>query len=157
MTETPETSLLDLTTEIVAAFASNNKVEAEHLPTLILSVHQALSGTTTPVVEETTVDRPTSAQIRKSIKPEGLVSFEDGKTYKSLRRHLNARGMTFADYREKWGLPNDYPAVAPAYSARRSELAKAAGLGQKGRVSKASTTKAPANKAPVKRSRKSAG
>jgi predicted transcriptional regulator len=146
MTETPETTLLDLTTEIVAAFASNNKVEAEQLPGLILSVHQALSGTGQPAVEQTTVDKPSASQIRKSIKPEGLVSFEDGKTYKSLRRHLSAKGMTFAEYREKWGLPSDYPAVAPAYSARRSELAKAAGLGQKGRAARAAPAKAPAKR-----------
>lgn len=156
MTETPETSLLDLTTDIVAAFASNNTLEADQLPGIILSVHQALSGTTAPAVQETSVDQPTSAQVRKSIKPEGLVSFEDGRTYKSLRRHLSARGMTFAEYREKWGLPSDYPAVAPAYSARRSELAKAAGLGQKGRAAKASTARKPVGKAQAKRSRKAA-
>lgn len=151
MTDLPETSLLDLTTEIVVAFASNNKVEAEQLPGLILSVHQALGGAGHEVVEEPTIDRPTSAQIRKSIMPEGLISFEDGKTYKSLRRHLSARGMTFPEYREKWGLPYDYPSVAPAYSARRSELAKALGLGQKGRGGKPSGAKSPA-----KRTRKAA-
>lgn len=150
MTDALQANILDLTTEIVSAFASNNKIEAEQLPGLILSVHQALSGSGQSEAEEPAIDKPTSGQIRKSIKPEGLVSFEDGKTYKSLRRHLNARGMTAAEYREKWGLPKDYPTVAPAYSARRSELAKAAGLGQKGR-----TKPAPA-KAPAKRGRKAA-
>lgn len=77
------------------------------------------------------LDKPTKAQIKASITDDALISFEDGKPYKMLKRSLSLRGMTMAYYREKWGLPDDYPSVAPAYSARRSELAKANGLGRK--------------------------
>jgi predicted transcriptional regulator len=69
---------------------------------------------------------------KKAIKPDGIISFEDGKQYKSMKRHLTTRGMTPEQYREKWGLPKDFPMVAPSYAAARSELAKKMGLGQKG-------------------------
>lgn len=78
-----------------------------------------------------TVEKPTAWQIRDSITDDALISFEDGKKYKMLRRHLGIAGLTPQAYREKWGLPNDYPMTAPGYSARRSELAKANGLGRK--------------------------
>ena len=93
-----------------------------------------------PVVE--TVTKATPAQIRKSITPEALISFEDGKPYKTLKRHLTTHGMTVAEYKAKWGLPNDYPTTAPAYSEARSAMAKALGLGQGGRKAK-SPAKAP--------------
>ena len=89
----------------------------------------------------------TAGQIRKSISPDGLISFEDGKTYQTLKRHLTTRGMTIADYKAKWGLPSDYPATAPAYAAKRSALAKAAGLGKVMAKGKAA---AAAKKAPPK-------
>jgi len=76
------------------------------------------------------VEKPTAAQIKKSITPDGLVSFEDGKSYKTLRRHLTIRGLTPEAYRAKYGLPVDYPMTAPSYSAQRSALAKSLGLGQ---------------------------
>ncbi len=83
------------------------------------------------VVTETPVEnRPTPHQIRKSIQPDHLVSFEDGKSYKTLKRHLTRLGLTSDEYRQKWGLPHDYPMVAASYSERRSELARSAGLGQ---------------------------
>ena len=88
------------------------------------------------------VDRPTAAQIKKSIRPEALISFEDGKPYRTLKRHLTRLGMTPAEYREKWGLASDYPMVAPDYSARRSELAKQLGFGQKGGAARKTTAKA---------------
>lgn len=128
--------LLGMTADVVAAFLSRNQIRPDELPALIRDVHGSLAGTAQPQpVQEPEVERPTAAQIRKSIRADALISFEDGKPYKTLKRHLTTRGLTFAQYQEKWGLPKDYPSVAPAYAARRSELAKAAGLGQKGRAS----------------------
>ncbi len=77
-------------------------------------------------------DKPSTAQIRKSIRPDGLVSFIDGKTYKTLKRHLTSHGLDPRAYRDRYGLPGDYPMVAPAYAEQRSALAKAIGLGQPG-------------------------
>lgn len=129
----PDNRLLEMTTDVVSAFVSNNKLTPAELPGLVHAVHASLAGAEapSPAVEPDT-PKVTPAQIRRSIRPDGLISFEDGKPYKTLKRHLTTRGMTFPEYREKWGLPKDYPSVAPAYAARRSELAKAAGLGQKG-------------------------
>ena len=88
--------------------------------------------------------KATAAEIRRSIRPDALISFEDGKSYKALKRHLTTRGLTVDQYRAKWGLPNNYPTVLPAYSRARSELAKAAGLGQKGRIGKSAAAAKPA-------------
>jgi predicted transcriptional regulator len=99
---------------------------------LIASVHQSLVGAGSPpgpTAEEVTT--PSAARIRQSIKPDYLVSFEDGRSYKMLTRHLRLRDLTPSQYRSKWGLPSDYPMTAPSYSAKRSALAKAAGLGRK--------------------------
>lgn len=130
-------ALISLTTDIVSAFVQNNTVSPGDLPGLIGSVHSALKNADAPVAETPEAPtRLTAAQVRKSVSDKGLVSFIDGKTYQSLRRHLTTNGMTPEDYRERFGLPNDYPMVAPSYSARRSALAKALGLGQKGRGGK---------------------
>jgi predicted transcriptional regulator len=125
-------TLIELTTEIVGAYVLANSIAASDLPGLIHGVHQALTGAGQPAAapEESDV-KATPAQIRKSISPDTLISFEDGKPYKSLKRHLSTRGMTPDDYRAKWGLPKDYPMVAPNYSAQRSALAKTLGLGRK--------------------------
>ncbi|WP_333612594.1 MucR family transcriptional regulator [Brevundimonas bullata] len=139
--------ILGMTTDIVSAYVSNNKVEASALPGMIAAIHGALSATTAPVIEEVveTVTRPTASQIRKSITDDFLISFEDGKQYKSMKRSLAIKGLTPAEYREKWGLPADYPMVAPAYAAARSAMAKSMGLGAGGRK--------PAATAPAKRGR----
>lgn len=139
--------ILGMTTDIIAAYVSNNKVEASVLPGMIAAIHGALSATTAPVIEEVVeaVARPTAAQIRKSITDDFLISFEDGKQYKSMKRSLAIKGLTPAEYREKWGLPADYPMVAPAYAAARSAMAKSMGLGAGGRK--------PAATAPAKRGR----
>jgi predicted transcriptional regulator len=127
-------NLTEMTTDIVAAYLSQNRVDPAEVGSLILSVHAALAGLGQPAVEpETVVDKPTAAQVRKSITEGGLISFLDGRTYQSLKRHLTTRGMTPQGYREQFGLPAAYPMVAPAYAARRSALAKAMGLGQGGR------------------------
>ena len=122
---------LKLTAGIVAAYVEKNAVQVEHLPKLILSVHQTLAalGTSSDASEQVTKASP--AQIRASITPEALISFENGKRYKHLRRHLTKFGLKPEDYRAKWGLPLDYPVVAANYSAQRSALAKALGLGKK--------------------------
>lgn len=134
---------IEMTTDIVASYVAGNKVDAAALPALIKSVFDSLCAIDAPEIEATPeVARPTPAQIRKSIQPEGLVSFEDGKVYKTLKRHLTTRGLTLAEYKAKWGLPSDYPTTAPSYSARRSEMAKSLGLGQKAKAAPARSAKA---------------
>jgi predicted transcriptional regulator len=127
-----------LTADIVSAYVENNKVAATDVPALIQSVHQALAGATQPE----SAARPertklTPAQIRKSITPDALISFVDGKPYKTIKRHLATHGMTLAEYKERFGLPADYPSAAANYSAARSQMAKALGLGQMRKGSKA--------------------
>lgn len=127
-------NLTEMTTEIVSAYLSQNKVDPSHVGSLILGVHAALKGLGKLAAEpETIVEKPTAGQVRKSITDGGLISFLDGRTYQSLKRHLTTRGMTPQDYRDQFGLAATYPMVAPAYAARRSALAKAMGLGQGGR------------------------
>ncbi|MCJ2040633.1 MucR family transcriptional regulator [Methylobacterium sp. J-059] len=129
--------------DIVSAYISNNHVQVGELPNLIVSVYASLTGLgrqVPPVSPE--VEKPTPAQVRKSVTPDALISFEDGKSYKTLRRHLTLRGLTPEAYRAKWGLPADYPMTTANYSAQRSELARSLGLGQQRRkaASKAADT-----------------
>ncbi|MCJ2005859.1 MucR family transcriptional regulator [Methylobacterium sp. J-092] len=124
-------NVLAMAADIVSAYVSNNHVQAGELPNLIASVHASLSRLGGE--EPRTASEPeklTPAQIRKSITPDAIISFEDGKGYKTMRRHLTLRGLTPEAYRAKWGLPADYPMVTTSYSAKRSELAKSLGLGQ---------------------------
>jgi predicted transcriptional regulator len=136
---------IELSVDIVSAFVSNNSVPASELGTLLARVHAAITGLTASGSAPSKGDeigKATSAQIKKSITPDGLISFEDGKSYKTLRRHLTLRGLTPEGYRAKWGLPPDYPMTAASYSAQRSELARALGLGQQRRgVGKAAEAK----------------
>ncbi|WP_449410662.1 MucR family transcriptional regulator [Methylobacterium komagatae] len=123
--------------EIVAAYVAHNSLPASELPGLIASVYAALirlTGNRAPATPEDTPlhERPTPGQIRNSILDHGLISFLDGKTYKTLKRHLRTYGLDPREYRERYGLPADYPMVAPDYAARRSALAKAIGLGRPG-------------------------
>ncbi|WP_377843887.1 MucR family transcriptional regulator [Bosea sp. UC22_33] len=127
-------NLIALVADIVSAYVSNNSVPAADLPGLIATTHAAITGLGTPpapVVEE----RPTPVvSIKRSITPEFLICLEDGKKFKSLKRHLRtAYNMSPEDYRARWGLPADYPMVAPAYAEARSTLAKKMGLGQQRR------------------------
>ena len=117
------------TADVVSAYVSHNSVRAADLSDLIASVHRALQGLSAPPQAEPEKREP-PVSIKKSITPDHLISLEDGRRYKSLRRHLATRGLTPEQYREKWGLPRDYPMVAPNYAKQRSELAKALGLGQ---------------------------
>ena len=123
--------IVDLTASIVAAYVSNNPVGSNVLPELITSVHRALGGLFAPP-QPAAPERPVPAiPIKKSITPDYLISLEDGRQYKSLKRHLSGRGLAPEEYRTKWGLPHDYPMVAPNYAATRSALAKTMGLGRK--------------------------
>lgn len=135
MTET-ERSLsqrhIEQTVDVVSAYVANNSLPIAELPTLIASIFETLGSLSgAPAVQEAeTVEKATPAQIRKSIRPEGLVSFIDGKSYKTLKRHLTKHGLDPYSYRERYGLPSDYPTTAADYSAQRSALAKELGLGQ---------------------------
>jgi predicted transcriptional regulator len=133
--------LTELACDIVAAYVSNNSVPIAELPNLIQSVHDAVRELTSGSVPGSTtaaseVDKPSAAQIRKSVRPDGIVSFIDGKAYKTLKRHLTANGLDPHSYRHRYGLPADYPMVASEYAERRSTLAKTIGLGQVGGVAK---------------------
>jgi len=122
--------LLALTSEIVSSHVSNNPVATADLPALINSVYQALVSLTVEKVEEVEELKP-AVPIKKSVSDDYLICLEDGRKLKMLKRHLKtAYDMTPEDYRARWGLPADYPMVAPAYAAKRQELAKKIGLGR---------------------------
>ena len=127
-------TFIELTASIVSAYVSNNSVPTADLPTLISQVHSALTRVSSGHGEASTQPPKPAVSVKKSITPEHLVCLEDGKKFKSLKRHLRTQyGMTPEQYREKWGLPPDYPMVAPNYAAARSQLAKQMGLGQQRR------------------------
>ncbi len=130
MTELVEhNDLLALTADIVSSHVANNSVAVNDLPQLISNVYATLSGLATPAKEEAAPLEP-AVPVRQSIKPDYIVCLEDGKKLKMLKRHLmTAYGMTPDDYRAKWGLPADYPMVAPNYAESRRQLAKSIGLG----------------------------
>ena len=137
--------LRELVATVAAAYFSNSHVSAADIPGVIGQIAASLNAvggaSAEPAAEEAPAEasqpRPSRAQVARSITPDALVSFEDGKRYKTLRRHLSTRGLSPEQYREKWGLPRDYPMVAPSYSAARSEMAKALGLGRKGAQARA--------------------
>src|SRR5271169_333331 len=132
----PQSETLEMAAEVVAAFVSNNSLPKGELPALFQTIHDTLArlsggGENAAPNEE---PKPPAVSIRKSITPEYLICLEDGKKFKSLKRHLGTHGLTPDQYRAKWKLPADYPVVAPDYAATRSALAKAIGLGQLGRT-----------------------
>jgi predicted transcriptional regulator len=126
---------VELAAKILSAYVTKNSVPAGALPSLLSEVHRSITALDAPA--ERQVKRPTEAQIRASIRPDTIMSFEDGKSYKALRRHLTLRGLTPEAYKAKWGLPVDYPLVSAAYSARRSKISREIGLGQKLRMQQA--------------------
>jgi predicted transcriptional regulator len=155
MTETQvqdQTKTRDFNTiigNIVASYVGHNTVDAEALPALITNVRKAMVedpsfasaenaelhpereiGTQEPLQE---LKRPTPAEIRKSVTTDNIISFEDGRKFRTLKRHLTSLGMTPEEYRQKWGLPADYPMVAQSFSELRSKVAKQTGLGKNGR------------------------
>ncbi|UVK39373.1 MucR family transcriptional regulator [Mesorhizobium sp. AR10] len=145
--ETMTADLLGLTADIVAAYVQNNATPVAGLPDLIASVNSALSGLVEPVAPPPAALTP-AVNPKKSVFPDYIVSLEDGRKFKSMKRHLGLLGMTPDEYRAKWGLARDYPMVAPSYAAQRSVLAKSIGLGRK------ATTKSAPKKAPAKRKTK---
>jgi predicted transcriptional regulator len=128
-----ELDLIDVVADIVGAYVGNNAVTASELPNLIAAVYGAVVGLSAPAAAVEPEKREPAVSIKKSITPDFLISLEDGRKFKSLRRHLGGLGMTPDEYRKKWGLPGDYPMVAPNYSAKRSELAKTNKLGERRR------------------------
>ena len=141
MAESTET--VELTADIVSAYVSNNSVGSSDLAQLIQQVHEALSRAATGVQAEPAAPLTPAVPIKKSVNADYIISLEDGRKYKSLKRHLNTRGMSPDEYRAKWGLPKDYPMVAANYSAQRSSLAKTLGLGRGGRGGGAAAAAAP--------------
>jgi predicted transcriptional regulator len=125
----PERSQITFAADIVAAYVSHNNVPVGELPALIQSVHDQLVKLGQPATPEREPLVP-PVPIKKTVTPDSIISLEDGKPYKSLRRHLGRRGLTPEQYRQKWSLPPDYPMVAANYAAQRSELAKSIGLGR---------------------------
>ena len=127
----PAHELLRLSAQIVSAHVAKNAVSPEALPALIRSVHAALAGVEQPVVSEPERPQP-AVPIKRSVFPDYIVCLEDGAKMKMLKRYLKVRfDLTPEAYRERWGLPRDYPMVAPSYAERRSTLAKSIGLGRK--------------------------
>jgi len=127
-------SHIELTAEIVSAYVSNNTVAASDIPALINQVHAALARVSGNGGEAAAEPLKPAVSVKKSITPEHIVCLEDGKKFKSLKRHLRTQyNMTPEQYRDKWNLPADYPMVAPNYAAARSQLAKQMGLGQQRR------------------------
>lgn len=142
--------------QVAAAYFGNSHVSPAEISTVINQIASSLAAVGEPQAEPATETgeqaKLTPAQIRKSIGQDALISFEDNKPYKTLRRHLSVKGLTPEDYRAKWGLPADYPTVAPAYSEARSQLAKSAGLGsQRGGRGRAAPAAPAAQKEPKAR------
>jgi predicted transcriptional regulator len=147
MTDNPNnTDTIELTADVISAYVSNNPVPVSELPSLIAQIHQSLTGLSNGQAATSEEKLAPAVPIKKSITPEYIVCLDDGKKFKSLKRHLKTKfGITPEEYRAKWNLPADYPMVAPSYAAARSELAKKMGLGRK-----------PKEAEPVKRARKKA-
>ena len=126
---------VDLTTGIVSAYVSNNHLQPSEIASLIASTYAALTALSQGDTDAVPIaNKPTPSQIRKSITPDALISFLDGKPYKTLKRHLTSKGTTIEQYRERYGLPQDYPVVAVSYSEQRSKLAVSLGLGNSRRT-----------------------
>jgi predicted transcriptional regulator len=136
MTEQQEikSEFIELTADVVSAYVANNPVPANELPALIQQIHQTLAslGSAGSSPEPAAEKQKPAVPIKKSVTPDYIISLEDGRQFKSLKRYLQtSHNMTPDDYRAKWNLPSDYPMVAPNYAAQRSALAKSMGLGRK--------------------------
>src|SRR3954451_21089479 len=147
----PAPNYIELAADIVSAYVSNNSLPTSELPALLSSIHMALTSATKGQIEEPKPALAPAVSVKKSVTPDYLVCLDDGKKFKSLKRHLRTTyGMTPEQYRAKWDLPRDYPMVAPNYAKARSELVKTMGLGQHRAAAKAAATSekvtAPARK-----------
>src|SRR5690349_4012862 len=138
--------VLSLTAKVVSAYVSKNSLPASGLPDVIAQIHQSLAGLSGGQKEPAPELVP-AVPIKKSITPDYIISLEDGRKFKSMKRHLGLLGMTPAEYRQKWGLPAAYPMVAPNYAATRSELAKSIGLGRKAKAAQPAKVKRARSKA----------
>ena len=129
----PDLNVVEMATEIVSAYVRNNSVPASELPSLLQSVHDALGNILNGTKPEAVKEPPQpKVPIKRSVTNDHIVCLEDGRRFKSLKRHLHSEhGLSPQEYRDKWGLPKDYPMVAPAYADARSSLAKTMGLGRK--------------------------
>ena len=160
-TQAPQLDRVELAADLVSAYVSNNSLPAADLPGLIVQVHSALAALSAPAAApEDSVEKATPTQIKKSITADALISFLDGKPYKTLKRHLSTHGLDFETYRARYGLPADYPTVSANYSAARSALAKDLGLGQQRRKPAqmaAETTESVAEVPKAKASRRGGG
>ena len=129
-----KSEIIEMTADIVSAYVGNNTVATADLPNLIQSIHRALTGVAAGADTVEVAPKEPAVPLKRSITPDFLVCLEDGRKFKSLKRHLRTKyNMSPEEYRAKWGLAKDYPMVAPNYAKARSELAKQMGLGQGGR------------------------
>ncbi len=155
--ESSEFDLTSLTADIVSAYVTNNAIGSDKLPDLIGSVYGALSKASLQAVEPEKVELKPAVAIKKSVTAEYIICLEDGKKFRSLKRHLKTHyDLSPEEYREKWGLPHDYPMVAPSYAAARSNLAKNMGLGRRSVAVAAVQTEAPSAK-PAEKTAKGRG
>lgn len=144
-------SKIEMVADVAAAYFSANQTPIADIGKVFEAIHSSLQSLGAPVQPEAVVEptKPSSAQIRKSIQPDHLVSFIDGKPYKTLKRHLSTHGLTIDDYKTKFGLGRDYPTVSPNYSAQRSAMAKSLGLGRKAAEPVAKPVRAPRKAKPA--------
>ena len=144
--ENSEFDLTSFAADIVSSYVAHNALSSDKLPDLINSVYGALSRASQNEVDASKVEFKPAVAIKKSVTPEYLICLEDGKKFKSLKRHLKTHyDLSPEEYREKWGLPRDYPMVAPAYAAARSDLAKNMGLGRRSTAVAVAQSAAPAS------------
>ena len=147
-----ELDLTSLTADIVSAYVAHNALTGDKLPDLIGSVYGALSRASLQGVEPPKVELKPAVAIKKSVMPEYIICLEDGKKFKSLKRHLRSQyDMSPEEYREKWGLPHDYPMVAPNYAAARSDMAKNMGLGRRDTAVAGTQPEVPAKVEPAEK------
>jgi predicted transcriptional regulator len=150
--ESAELDLTSLTADIVSAYVANNAIGSDKLPDLIGSVYGALSRASFQAVEQEKVELKPAVAIKKSVTAEYIICLEDGKKFKALKRHLrNEYNMSPEEYREKWGLPHDYPMVAPNYAAARSNLAKRIGFGRRSTAVAGTQPEVPAKVEPAEK------
>ena len=153
-----ELDLTSLTADIVSAYVAHNAITSDKLPEFIGSVYEALSKASAQATEPPKVELKPAVAIKKSATPDYIICLEDGQKFKSLKRHLRSvHNMSSEEYREKWGLPRDYPMVAPTYAARRSDLAKNMGLGRRGTAVAGTEPEAPASVKPAEKPAKGRG
>jgi predicted transcriptional regulator len=147
--ESSEFDLTSLAADIVSAYVANNAVGSDKLPDLIGSVYGALSRASLQAVEPEKVELKPAIAVKKSVTPEYIICLEDGQKFKSLKRHLKI--LSPEEYREKWGLPRDYPMVAPSYAAARSDLARNMRLGRRGAAIPGTQPEVPAKAEPAEK------